>query len=143
MYSLCSLAVLLWAIGTASVGSADAVPFKTIERGLQSHIESAREVVVRTPAEWMVLWKEHAPERPLPKVDFSRSTLVGVFLGSRPTGGHGVEITAIAREGTTLTVTYREQHPRPDAMVTQVITMPYHLVSIARFEGPVRFTRAK
>jgi hypothetical protein len=142
VFSLCSLAALLWAIGSASTGSADAVPFKTVDRGLQSHIEKAREVVVRTPAEWIALWKEHAPDRPQPKVDFARSIIVGVFLGSRPTGGHGVEITAITREGTTLTVTYREQQPRPDAMVTQVITMPYHLVSIGRFEGPVRFTRA-
>lgn len=143
MYSLWSLAVLLWAIGSGSVGSADTVSFKAIDRGLQSHIESPREVVVRTPAEWIALWKEHAPDRPRPKADFARSTVVGVFLGSRPTGGHGVEITAIAREGATLTVTYREQQPRPDAMVTQVITMPYHLVSIPRFEGAVRFTRAK
>ena len=122
---------------------ADAVAFKTIDRGGQSNIESAREVVVRTPAEWRALWKQHAPGRKPTVVDFSRSMIVGVFLGSRPTGGYSVDITGIERKGTELVVTYREGRPAPNDMVTQVLTSPYHLVSTGRFAGPVQFARAK
>jgi hypothetical protein len=28
-------------------------------------------------------------------------------------------------------------------MVTQVLTSPYHLVAIDKFDGPVKFTRAQ
>jgi PrcB C-terminal len=121
----------------------ESVPFKKLDRGQQSFIEEAREVVVRTASEWTALWKQHAPDQQPPAVDFTRSMVVGVFLGSRPTGGHSVEITRIDREGSDLVVTYRERRPGNSDIVTQVITMPYELGTIDRFDGKVRFTRAQ
>jgi len=117
------------------------VTFKTIDRGVQSNIESRREVVVRTAAEWARLWKEHTINGQPPEVDFAQSMVVGIFLGSRSTGGHGVEITRIDRENAELVVTYRERQPGKSDIVTQVITMPYHLVTVERFPGLVRFKR--
>ena len=67
--------------------------------------------------------------------------VVGIFLGSRPTGGHAIEITAVQREGADLVVSYRESRPDPREMVTQMITSPFHLVRIDRQEGPVKFRR--
>jgi hypothetical protein len=137
-----SVVALLCAICCAAAAGSP-VAFKPLERGQQSNIESAREVVVRTAAEWTALWKEHAADRPRPAVDFTRSMVVGVFLGSRPTGGHSVDITRIDREGTALVVTYRERRPAAADIVTQVITMPYDLVTIEPFSGPIRFVRAR
>ena len=122
---------------------AEPVPFKPLASGPQSGIERPRNVVVRTPAEWKPLCAEHTPDGPCPSVDFSRSTVVGVFLGTRPTAGIRVEITRIEREGDSLVVTYRERGPGPDDMVAQMITMPYQFVTIDRFTGPVRFLRAR
>ena len=142
MLNVWPVLVLSWAIGLAAA-PADAVAFKTLDRGDQSNIENAREVVVRTAAEWSALWKEHSPDQRPPAVDFTRSMIVGVFLGSRPTGAHSVEITKIEREADHLVVTYREQRPDKSDVVTQVITMPYQLVTTERFAGSVRFTRAR
>ncbi len=139
MLSVLSAAALFWTVCLAAAAGKP-VAFKTLEHGQQSRIETARQPVIRTPAEWTALWKAHAPDRPRPAVDFEHSTIVGVFAGSRPTGGHAVEITRIDREGPTLVVHYRERKPAPSDIVTQMITTPYHLVSIPRFEGPVRFT---
>ena len=122
---------------------AESVPFKPLASGPQSGIERPRTVVVRTPAEWRTLCADHAPGNPCPGVDFSTSTVVGVFLGTRPTAGTRVEIARIEREGDALVVTYRERGPGPDEMVAQMITMPYQLVTIDRFTGPVRFLRAR
>jgi hypothetical protein len=137
-----SIAALACAICFAAA-SAEPVAFKALERGDQSSIESAREVVVRTAAEWKGFWKQHSPGQPPPAVDFAKSMVVGVFLGSRPTGGYTVEITKIEREGDDLIVTYREQRPGKADIVTQVITMPYQLVTTTRVGGSVRFTRAQ
>jgi hypothetical protein len=126
-----------------AAASAEPVAFKALERGDQSNIERAREVIVRTAAEWSAFWKQHSPGQPPPAVDFTQSMVVGVFLGSRPTGGYSVEITKIEREGDNLTVTYREQRPGKADIVTQVITMPYQLVTTERVGGAVRFTRAQ
>ena len=129
--------VLLCSAGAVRVP----MTFTTIDRGAQSRIEEARDVIVRSAAEWATLWTLHAGDRPRPAVDFARSTVLGVFLGTRPTGGYSVEITAIEREGASLVVTCREARPARDAMLSQVITMPFHLVRIDRHAGPIQFKR--
>ncbi len=116
--------------------------FATVQRGDLSGIEERREVVVRTAAEWAALWKQHTPGQKPPAIDFTRSMVAGVFLGSRPSGGFAIDVTSVQRDGPDLVVTYRESKPDPKMMVTQMITSPFHLVRIDRLEGPVRFRPA-
>lgn len=119
------------------------VSIDTITRGDSSRIEAPLTVVARTPAEWAALWKQHAGgDDPTPEVDLSRSMVVGVFLGSRPTAGYAVEITRIEKRSTELVVVYREQRPAFDAMVAQVLTAPFHVVRTGAYAGAVRFERA-
>ena len=113
----------------------------TVAQGGMSNVEEPRQVVVRTAAEWQALWKQHDPSRTAPTVDFARSLVVGVFLGSRPTAGFAVEITAVKTEGTRTIVEYRERQPPRDAFVAQVLTSPFHVVRVARTTGPVEFRR--
>lgn len=129
-------------VGLLQTSGAPLVTFATIARGQHSGIEEAREAVVRSASEWKAVWKEHAPGQPAPAVDLNRSTVAGVFLGSRPTGGYAVEITAVERDGDDVIVVYRETKPDPNAMVTQVLSSPYHLVRFERVSGQVRFRRA-
>ncbi len=117
--------------------------FSSIARGDQSRIEEARTVVARTAAEWAALWKAHAGEGQPPGVDFSRSMVVAVFAGSRPTAGYEVEITGIDKRDAEIVVTWRERRPPPDAMVAQVLTAPFHIARTESAPGPVRFQRAR
>lgn len=119
------------------------VPFTSISHSEDSGVEQARQVVVRTAEEWKALWKEHSPGRPLPAVDFTKSMVVGVFLGSRSTSGHGVTISGVEKDGATVTVTYKEERPGPRDIVAQVITFPHHLVRVDRADGEVKFVRAE
>ena len=130
---------LLPALGWAVVQ--DTVPFKTVARGTQSGIEETREAVVRTAAEWKALCASHSPGQPCAAADFTKTTILGVFLGTRPTAGFAVEVTGVVRDGDALVVTYRERRPGPDEMAAQMLTAPFHLVSVERFSGPVRFRR--
>ena len=120
----------------------DAVPFKTLDRGDTGGVDRPSTVVIRTASQWKSLSHDLAPNvKPAP-VDFTKSTVIGVFLGTRPTGGFSVQITGIERQGKELIVTWLEKKPGRDDMVTQVLTSPYHLVTIDKFDGPVKFTRA-
>jgi len=56
---------------------------------------------------------------------------VAVFQGQQNTGGYSVQITAIERNGDQLVVRATFGVPAPGAMVTQVLTSPAHVVSIA------------
>jgi hypothetical protein len=112
---------------------------RTLEHGTQSYVDSGKQIVARTPAEWDAAWKGHAPNRPEPAVNFDREMVVGVFLGSRNTAGYAVEITGTQVEQGALVVRYRETIPPRAAVLAQIVTSPYHLVAVPTSQGPVRF----
>jgi hypothetical protein len=116
---------------------------RVLDQGAQSNVDEARQAVARTAAEWSTLWRQHSPDRPPPAVDFARETVVGVFLGSRPTAGFSVEILGAAQRNGMLVVEYRETRPSSDTITAQVITSPYHIVALPTFGGDVRFERVK
>ena len=113
----------------------------TMARGSNSGIEELREAVVRSAPEWDALRKLHGGPDPAPSVDFAREMVVAVFLGTRPTGGYGAEIVATRREADALIVEYAERRPPADAIVTQALTAPFHIVRLPKHDGPVRFRR--
>jgi hypothetical protein len=115
----------------------------TLARGGVSNVMDSREVVVRTAAEWQQVWRAHSgSDAGRPAVDFTKQMVVGVFVGARNTGGYSVEITGVDLVQNALVVRYTEKAPDPDAIVAQVITAPFHLVSVQKLDGPVRFERA-
>jgi hypothetical protein len=116
---------------------------RTLDRGAQSNIDSARQAVAHTAAEFAAIWKAHNYDKPAPAVDFSREMVVAVFMGSRPTGGFSVEIVSATERDGQLVVTYRERLPQPDAITAQVLTSPYHIAAIPKSEKPVRFEKGK
>ena len=129
-------------LAVSLVGHAVApVPFNTISQSEDSGVEEARQIVVRTAEAWKALWREHAPGQPMPAVDFTKSMVVGVFLGSRNTAGYRVTITGIDTGGSGAVVTYREDRPGARDVLAQVITFPHHLVRVERISGDVKFVR--
>jgi hypothetical protein len=118
-------------------------PVRTLDRGGQSEIGMQRQVTVRDRDEWASLWRMHAPGRPAPAVDFSREMVVGVFMGTRPTGGFAVDIVGYRDSGSDVVVQYRETAPSPDAISAQVIVSPYHLVVIPGRTGIVTFEKLR
>ena len=115
----------------AAVGGQGSTP-RVLDRGDRSQIMSARQVVVRTQAEWEALWRDHMPARQPAAIDFSKEMAVGVFLGSKPTAGYSVSIVSALEEGGALRVRYRETPPPADAITAQVITYPYQIVAIPK-----------
>jgi hypothetical protein len=114
-------------------------PPRTLDRGDQSNVDSEKQVIVRTAAEWKTAWQQHSPDRPLPAVDFTKEMVIGVFLGSRNTAGYGVDIISAQPEHGALVVRYRQRSPAADAITAQVITSPYHIVAVPRAAGDVKF----
>jgi hypothetical protein len=133
------MTVLCAAVMALAMQSAD---LQTLAADDMSGVDSPRQAVARTDAEWTALWKAHGSGRPAPTVDFSTRTVVAVFLGSRPSAGYRVEITGTRRNGKRLVVTWREIPPGRDSLLAQVLTSPAHLVSIPRFDGDITFEKA-
>ena len=113
--------------------------FTNIAKGDASGQQLAKQVTVRTAAEWKALWKDHAPEQKMPTVDFTKDMVVGIFLGTKPSAGHDVEIVGVRPEGKDLVVEYVQKQPPPGTMTAQILTEPFHLVAVPKHAGAVRF----
>jgi hypothetical protein len=129
---------LMAALGISGVVRSE-VPMEKVATGERSGIAEARTVVVRDEVAWQALWNEVAIRKPIPTIDFAKRMLVGVFLGTRPTSGFSVQIVEVRDEQGVLVVRYSEHRPSPRAMVRQVLTAPFVIVSVPPDAGRVRF----
>ena len=115
-----------------------------IVRDNNSNVEEPRNAVAWKSAEWAGLWRAHAGMlKPAPEVDFTKRTVVAVFLGSRPTAGYSVEIVGTKQEGRTLIVEWREVRPKERMLLAQVLTSPAIIVSIPKVDGDVGFKKVE
>jgi protease stability complex PrcB-like protein len=129
-----------WATYALSVALlAGQMTFTNIAKGDASGQQTRRQVIVRTPAEWQALWKEHSPEAKIPDVDFNSKMVVGIFLGSKPTTGYAVEIVGVRTQAEDLVVEYVERQPGRGMITAQMLTEPFQLVAVAKHPGAVRF----
>jgi len=141
--------VLLVAFVHTSMAKSPDLQFTTLARGAFSTVREARQVVIRDQAAFKAVWAEmHAGRTPTPEppvVEFATQTVVGVFLGTRRTGGYSVAIERIAREATSgaIVVFAVESTPPPGAMLIQALTQPFHLVTISASSAAVRFVLTK
>src|SRR5215213_3319724 len=103
------------------------ISFTTIAKGDVSGQQTSKQVTVRSDAEWKALWKDHAPTGKMPAVDFSKNIVVGIFLGSKPSAGHDVEIVGVRMQDQDLVVDYVQKQPGRGTMAAQMLTEPYHL----------------
>src|SRR6059036_1333667 len=88
----CLLCVLCGSIVASGFMQASSPPLRSLDKGLQSGIDSPRQVTIRSREELTKLWKENGQNTPTSAVDFSKEMVVGVFMGSRPTAGFAIEI---------------------------------------------------
>ena len=134
------------ALGQLSCGSTaltqTSVPLTNLQKGNFSGVREPLQVVLRTQEEWDNLWKRHSssakPPSPL-AINFATEMVAGVFLGEKATGGYEVEITRAEKRNSTLYLYYVEKSPSANAIVTQVLTQPYHLVKLPKDDASVVF----
>jgi archaellin len=117
------------------------MPFTSVAKGDQSEQQTARQVVARSATDWQAVWKAHSPTEKVPAVDLTTHMVVGVFVGTRPSAGYSVEITGVKTEGTAMIVEYVERRPKPGMIAAQILTQPFHLVSVEQHADPVRFVQ--
>jgi hypothetical protein len=113
--------------------------FTSVAKGDLSGQQIAKQITIRTPAEWKALWKDHSPTEKMPVIDFTKSMVVGIFLGSKPSAGYEVEIVGVRAQEKDLVVEYVQKQPGRGTLAAQILTEPYHIVSVPQHAGTVRF----
>lgn len=109
-------------------------------KGAFCPVAQASHRVVKTQEQWRALWREIGGEAP--RADLDSHMAVAVFLGSRPTGGYGVEFGKPAEGADELVVSYRVKTPG-EMMVIQAFTQPYGVRLFPKTSKPVRVEALK
>jgi uncharacterized membrane protein len=115
----------------------------TLAQGSDSGITLARRSVVRDDAAWRALWAAHAgPGSAAPAIDFRSRLVAAVFAGEQPSSGHSIAITGGRSDAGVLTLKVAEQVPPRGQVGAQILVSPFHIVTLPRFDGEVRFEDA-
>ena len=114
---------------------------KTIAKGDDSRLVEARRFVVRDPHSFVAVWSGHAGAGSAPPtVDFDTRMVVAVFAGHRPSPGFEVEVAGTHREDNALVIVVNEREPPDGVVAAQVLVSPFHIVSLPRDDGEIRFS---
>lgn len=130
---LIALALVVTAVQASDV--------EIIARDGMSHVDEARTAVAFTEGEWSTLWRAHAGDKALPKVDFTKRRVIAIFLGSRPTAGYEIEIVGVKADGGNVTVEWTEVRPKPGVLLAQVMTSPAVIASIPTTAANIGFRK--
>ena|SRR5688572_13593175 len=129
----------------AGVNAAEPIKIRTLSQGNFSGIQTPSEIVVTNASQWAEVWTKHSaqrtPKEDAPTVDFEKETVLFVGLGTKPTGGHKVEIAEAHHTGDKTEVLVRIRAPQSGGFSIQALTAPYHAVAIPKVKGPVTFRK--
>ncbi len=118
------------------LSSAAAAPIAQRWEAAFCGVTEPRTVVIDSTNAWNKLWGQVnanrlSPAAP-PHLDFSQQVVVGVFLGTKTTGGWAVSITDVRLSDGALLVVAHLTSPASGMVVAQVLTQPYSIVVIPR-----------
>jgi len=119
------------------------VPFDSLTHRYYSSINDKRFVLLNSEAEYRKLWDEFYSELDqlpmMPEVDFSKYSVIAVFMGVKNTGGFDIKINNITSSGGKLIVNVTETSPGINCIVTDAITKPCDFVRIGKTDKEAEF----
>jgi len=145
MYRLAVVAVMLLAANACRSGieqteSSDTVPILAAYQDQQCHSDVADIKLIQNELSlanwWQPLANQQFPVKPLPQelgaIDFDKTILIIVLMGSRPTAGYSIELydDQAPVQVTALTIPAIWKEPTHDAMVAQIMTSPCVVISM-------------
>ena len=134
LYVQTGVTITTAALTPAPVTPGASVSFRELAGGNNAAVNGFQVVLARTAAGlsgvWGLGYGRQTPLPPLPTLAAGH-TLVGVFLGTKPTGGYGVSVASARRVGTALELSVNVKSPGPGTITTQALTSPWTLVEVS------------
>jgi hypothetical protein len=102
--------------------------------GMESQVNTKQMMVIQSEGEYADLREKlgNSNAQTFPSVDFSKSTVIAVFAGQKPNGGYDARVTDVLKNENNITVYATFSEPGPSCVNAQVITSPYHIISIPK-----------
>ena len=115
-----------------------AVPVETVQVGAYSSIDEREEAVAQNPEEWRELWERHAPDDPIPAVDFSRHQVAAVFAGRLYGGEARVQLAILSEPSSPnlIKINYAVIEPPRDPkrpLSASIVSAPFAIVALPKY----------
>ncbi len=118
------------------------VSFETLFKDVNCGYSESNNLLVLDKNSWEEVWNKVKPDSSfLPEVDFSRSIVIAVCQGTKPTGGYSIEITRVIEKEGSLVVFVKETEPEPDSIVTEALTAPCHIIRVDKTGKSILFEK--
>lgn len=133
-------------VACSNIGSdGKKLPIEIVMDGTFSAIDDKREVLINNNEQFQSLMIEiykNLDQMPrIPVVDFTKNSVVAVFIGPRSNGGYMVTIDSIL-DGSSISVNVTESTPGKDCVVTEATTKPFSIVKFPKTDKkPVFITK--
>jgi len=122
--------------------------WKKLHEGSQCSKEEAANLLINSQAELDKVWStafvgDMMPDKP--SVDFSKNSVVAVFLGMVNSGGHSIELKSIrAEEGQQYIIEVVHKLPGKSCLSTMAIEFPYFIaLTDNKLGGTAKFAISK
>lgn len=128
-------------LATNTPASSATIAFETFLNGQNSGQVASDPVAfkIETQSQWTELWSTHQsvvfPTTAPPAFSFDGQILIAVFDREQSTGGFAIEVQTIARSESGIVVEVVRTVPGLGCAVTQALTQPFDIVSIAATAG--------
>lgn len=109
------------------------VPITILDAGTNAGAAPERKNVAAYDAEGFTrLWKmAHGTDgTPVPSIDFTKRYAIGVFAGTKSSGGYRIEVSGVRDSGDTRTVVITLTKPGAGCLTSQALTSPYQIVTV-------------
>ncbi len=117
------------------------LPFSELVTTSHSNIKESKLLIIESKASLYSIYnninKTRRPGYPIPKIDFEKYTVIGLFMGMQNTGGNSITIDHIKTNARETIVYYREH--KSSGITTSIITQPCYIASIKKTNKPIRF----
>jgi hypothetical protein len=119
------------------------VVFRVLDTGTHAAgVSERKNYAASSEEDFAKIWKmAHGTDgTTLPKIDFSKEYVIGVFAGQKSTGGNLIAVTSVTDAGNARTVAVTLTSPGTGCMVTQSLTNPYQIVAVPLSDASLAHT---
>jgi len=123
---------------TATLPAEKSVPFTILTSGTgATEVTARKNYAIYTSDELASFWKKaKGTTAGVPKIDFTKTYVIAVFAGEKPTGGYAISLSGITDAGAARDVSVLITEPGKGCVTTEAKTSPYMFVSVPLMNAP-------
>lgn len=97
-------------------------------------LERPEDRVVRSDKElneiYTIINRFRRPGLTPPNIDFTKETVIAIFIGEKSTGGHSIDVQAVKTTNKALEINYKIASPKAGEYATTAICQPFCFVKV-------------